>query len=752
MLCCCEVGLFPPVENIARSKPVTASSTCSFGDFCDPLAYDETACLSGTDVTTCSAQDNSVIALVDTSSTTFWRSETNVDEVTVTLDLLGTHTLFSMLLQFVSERPSAFVVEKSDDNGASFNAMQYYALDCQSAFGMPALTRADLIEVDDVICTSIDQGPGAVNFELFSSSFGPEFLVGEQAQAMDEFTTVTHLRLRMVQLPGSSATEPVLRDAYYALSSVSVSGRVKCNGHASSYSTDAATGNVSCICKHNTEGAQCQSCLPGFNDAGWAQASAFQATICEPCDCNNHADDCVYDSTLDLGVCVDCQHNTQGAHCSNCVDGFYRDTSVAITDPQACVACDCTGVGAVECLSDGACQCKAGFSGRLCDQCADSYFMNATGYCVPCTCDLSGAVSSTCDASGICECNDGFTGDQCSECADGFHTFASGCPECGCNTNGTVGNANVCDKTTAACPCQDGYDGLQCAECAAGFYKTANGACTPCSCNPDTSASLQCDSNGVCECAIGGNYTGTKCDVCIDGLTPSRVLNCAQATGDVVIVVDADSSISPNDFANLKLFLAAMVSSWDIGTGATQVAVVSFGTFPVVLGFLDDSASVSDLQSTLRGISQLGASSSDGREALIRARSVLRDTSRGARPSVPDTLILVTDSTSATDMSATGATLKAEGVLCITIGIGPGASPSQLAAVATSGPLIADTVQDLASDIQLNLLNTKWLCADIQGTICLMHRFSMLYDILRCWSMLVSRCDLDKCIVMQHYV
>ena len=68
------------------------------------------------------------------------------------------------------------------------------------------------------------------------------------------------------------------------------------------------------------------------------------------CNCHNHTTDCYYDEriaqekrSLDIhgnyeggGVCVNCQHNTDGINCENCKPGYYHPTGVPKTSFSVC--------------------------------------------------------------------------------------------------------------------------------------------------------------------------------------------------------------------------------------------------------------------------------------------------------------------------------------------------------------------------------------------------------------------------------
>ena len=93
--------------------------------------------------------------------------------------------------------------------------------------------------------------------------------------------------------------------------------RCACNGHAGRCGTDI---NSVCVCLHNTEGDNCERCLPFYNDKPWRYGATNNAFPCKPCNCNNHATRCHYNASVDPfpnsyevgggGVCDDCQDNT----------------------------------------------------------------------------------------------------------------------------------------------------------------------------------------------------------------------------------------------------------------------------------------------------------------------------------------------------------------------------------------------------------------------------------------------------------
>ena len=82
----------------------------------------------------------------------------------------------------------------------------------------------------------------------------------------------------------------------------------------------------------------------------------------------------------------------------------------------------------------GACECKKGFSGYRCDQCAAGYRQFPD--CIPCPCDSRGIVPSH-DCEGNCLCKSNVAGQFCDHCKRGFFALRrdnmEGCLPCFCS-------------------------------------------------------------------------------------------------------------------------------------------------------------------------------------------------------------------------------------------------------------------------------------------------------------------------------
>ena len=80
------------------------------------------------------------------------------------------------------------------------------------------------------------------------------------------------------------ATEPRTpppESYFYMVSDLAVGGRCKCNGHASKCIVNAKDGQLTCDCKHNTAGRDCERCKPFYFDKPWGRATAQDAHECQ---------------------------------------------------------------------------------------------------------------------------------------------------------------------------------------------------------------------------------------------------------------------------------------------------------------------------------------------------------------------------------------------------------------------------------------------------------------------------------------
>ena len=75
--------------------------------------------------------------------------------------------------------------------------------------------------------------------------------------------------------------------------------RCDCNGHAETCDTFVRPYECQCAPDSFTQGIQCSSCLPMYNDKPFRVGDQINAYNCKPCNCYEHANSCVYNSTID---------------------------------------------------------------------------------------------------------------------------------------------------------------------------------------------------------------------------------------------------------------------------------------------------------------------------------------------------------------------------------------------------------------------------------------------------------------------
>uniref|UniRef100_A0A8C9ZMT2 Laminin subunit alpha 3 n=1 Tax=Sander lucioperca TaxID=283035 RepID=A0A8C9ZMT2_SANLU len=527
------------------------------------------------------------------------------NEVNVTLDLGQLFHVAYVLLKFAnSPRPDLWVLERSVDNGRTFIPWQYFAhskRECIEKFGKHPNAR--IVHDDDQICTTdysriVPLENGEIVVSLVNGRPGSKNFT--YSPVLQDFTKATNIRLRFLRtntllghLISKAQRDPtVTRRYYYSIKDISIGGRCVCHGHAHVCGGGRNQDNpkrLQCECQHNTCGETCDRCCPGFNQKPWRVATVDSSNECHPCQCFSHAFDCYYDqevekrgASLDTfgrydggGVCINCQHNTAGVNCEQCLEGFYRPYGVPPESPTGCIPCRCDERTTVGCeMGSGRCICKPQFAGENCDRCAEGYYYypqcirypvyqtttkSPAGPIVECICDYRGTAYGVCDASGRCLCRQGVEGERCDRCRQGYHSFPN-CRVCQCSQEGSYGS--ICNPLSGQCLCLPGVVGQQCDRCASGLrfpqstsfnspyipYLLFQGSCrclanvegTLCDrCKPlywklNTDNSRGCIGNGQCHCKP--NACGHACDTCKDGyflLQRKQYLGCQGCQCDV---------------------------------------------------------------------------------------------------------------------------------------------------------------------------------------------------------------------------
>ncbi|CAO2598413.1 NTNG2 [Lemmus lemmus] len=296
-----------------------------------------------------------------------------------------------VVMTFEYGRPTVMVLEKSLDNGRTWQPYQFYAEDCMEAFGMSARRARDMSpsSAHRVLCTEeYSRWAGSkkekhVRFEVrdrFAIFAGPDlrnmdnlYTRLESAKGLKEFFTFTDLRMRLLRpaLGGTYVQRENLYKYFYAISNIEVIGRCKCNLHANLCTV--REGSLQCECEHNTTGPDCGKCKKNFRTRAWRAGSYLplphgSPNACAPCPCSSECNcnqiGSVHDRCNETGFC-ECREGTVGPKCDDCLPTHYWRQGCY---PNVCdddqLLCQNGGT----CLQNQRCTCPRGYTGVRCEQ------------------------------------------------------------------------------------------------------------------------------------------------------------------------------------------------------------------------------------------------------------------------------------------------------------------------------------------------------------------------------------------------
>ncbi|XP_067328077.1 netrin-G2 isoform X4 [Anolis sagrei] len=461
-----------------------------------------------------------------------------------------------IVVTFEYGRPTMMLLEKSLDNGRTWHPYQYYADDCNEAFGMQARRVRDLSasSANRVLCTEdYSRWAGSkkekdVRFEVrdrFAIFAGPElrnmdnlYARLESAKGLKDFFTLTDLRLRLLRpaLGGTYVQRDNLYKYFYAVSNIEVTARCKCNLHANQCTF--REGSLQCECEHNTTGQDCGRCKKNFRSKSWRAGSYLPRPNGSPniCAAPNFGTATVR-QPVDLPASVSVQEapiKTEAPSSSGVAplqaSAAPPKTEAAASVPEKPRPATAAKEPPENIRAPPKAKPAHGVAKKHGKKPASpkvSKLIRLKSGSVPvapietfkdCECYGHSNRCSFIDFLNLVtciSCKHNTRGQHCQHCRLGFYRNSSAelddenvCIDCNCNRVGSV--ANRCNET-GYCDCRDYVTGPKCDECVSGYYWRQG--CLPNVCDDEL---LLCQNGGTCSgnqrCLCPPGFKGVLCE------------------------------------------------------------------------------------------------------------------------------------------------------------------------------------------------------------------------------------------------
>ncbi|KAL7388397.1 hypothetical protein ABVT39_013031 [Epinephelus coioides] len=163
-----------------------------------------------------------------------------------------------------------------------------------------------------------------------------------------------------------------------------------------------------------------------------------------------------------------------------------------------------------------------------------------------------------------------------------------------------------------------------------------------------------------------------------NGRPPLRTLNpaktdsqCRSRPLDLVFIIDSSRSVRPGEFEKVKIFLADMVDTLDVGSEATRVAVVNYASTVKIEFLLKNHFNKPDMKKAISRIEPLAAGTMTGLAIKTAVNEAFTEQS-GARPrsrNISKVAIIVTDGRPQDQVEEVSAAARASGIEIYAVGV-----------------------------------------------------------------------------------
>ncbi|KAL1254049.1 hypothetical protein QQF64_016278 [Cirrhinus molitorella] len=146
---------------------------------------------------------------------------------------------------------------------------------------------------------------------------------------------------------------------------------------------------------------------------------------------------------------------------------------------------------------------------------------------------------------------------------------------------------------------------------------------------------------------------------------------CRSRPLDLVFIIDSSRSVRPGEFEKVKIFLADMVDTLDVGPDATRVAVVNYASTVKIEFLLKNHLSKDSIKQAINRIEPLAAGTMTGM-AIKKAMDEAFTEKSGARPkskNISKVAIIVTDGRPQDQVEDVSAAARASGIEIYAVGV-----------------------------------------------------------------------------------